>query len=117
MGSEKGIRDRCGVFQPIWAPVWDTTLTRAAAAGDGAPVASARVVAARVVAARFAEPRLEPEIAVGLRDTPADDTPEAVPAATAWIAHAVELAQRPFCTLIPSRKHCSPKVIPILLAC
>ncbi len=85
-----------GVFQPIWAPVWDTTLTRAAAAGDGAPAAGARVVAARVVAARFAEPRLEPEIVVGLRDTPADDTPEAVLAATAWIAHAFEIVQSPF---------------------
>lgn len=80
-----------GVFQPIWAPVWDTTLTRAAAAGDGAPLA-----AARVVAARFAEPRLEPEIVVGLRDTPAADTPEAVLAATAWIAHAFEIVHSPF---------------------
>ena len=80
-----------GVFQPIWAPVWDATLARADAAGDGAPVAGARVLAAR-----FAEPRLEPEIVVGLRETPADDTPEAVLAATAWIAHAFEIVHSPF---------------------
>lgn len=73
------------VFHPIWAPVWTTTCRDA---DEGRR--------ARVTAARFVEPRLEPEIVVGLRDTPADDTPEAVLAAAEWIAHGFEIVQSPF---------------------
>lgn len=73
------------VFHPIWAPVWTATL-RTASPDDPA----------RVTAARFVEPRLEPEIVVGLRDTPAADTPEAVLAAAEWIAHGLEIVQSPF---------------------
>jgi len=73
-----------GVFHPIWAPVWDTTLIRAGAA----PVA--------LDAARFAEPRIEPEIVVGLRAAPAADTPQAVLDAADWIAHGLEIVHSPF---------------------
>mgnify|MGYP003373514761 CR=1 FL=1 len=73
------------VFHPIWAPVWTATL-RAASPDDPA----------RVTAARFVEPRLEPEIVVGLRESPAADTPEAVLAAAEWIAHGFEIVQSPF---------------------
>ncbi|MGD9944572.1 MAG: 2-keto-4-pentenoate hydratase, partial [Burkholderiaceae bacterium] len=73
-----------GVFHPIWGPVWDTTLTRV----EGGE--------AEIAIDRFVEPRLEPEIVIGLRETPAAATPEAVLAATAWIAHGVEIVQCPF---------------------
>ncbi|RPH61431.1 MAG: hydratase, partial [Burkholderiales bacterium] len=73
------------VFHPIWAPVWTATLRNADAGG-----------CARVAAAQFVEPRLEPEIVVGLRETPGADTPQAVLAATEWIAHGFEIVQSPF---------------------
>ncbi|MBN9427664.1 MAG: fumarylacetoacetate hydrolase family protein [Burkholderiales bacterium] len=73
-----------GVFHPIWGPVWDTTLTKV----EGGE--------AEIAIDRFVEPRLEPEIVVGLRETPAAATPEAVLAASAWIAHGIEIVQSPF---------------------
>jgi len=73
-----------GVFHPIWAPVWDATLIRA----DGTPVA--------LEAARFAEPRIEPELVVGLRTAPAADTPQSVLEAADWIAHGLEIVHSPF---------------------
>ncbi|MCL4185912.1 MAG: hypothetical protein KJ011_20985 [Burkholderiaceae bacterium] len=79
-----------GVFHPIWGPVWDTTVVHAP---DDAANGAAR---ARVAAARFVEPRIEPEIVIGLRAAPAQDTPEAVLAATEWIAHGLEIVQSPF---------------------
>jgi len=80
-----------GVFHPIWAPVWNATLIRAAAAAgepNAAPVA--------LEAARFAEPRIEPEIVVGLRAAPAADTPQAVLEAADWIAHGLEIVHSPY---------------------
>jgi 2-oxo-3-hexenedioate decarboxylase len=47
-----------GVHQPIWGPVWDTTLRLL----DG--------VDAQVSIGRLAEPRLEPEIVLGLKASP-----------------------------------------------
>ncbi len=73
------------VFHPIWAPVWNSTLVSAAA---GAPVA--------LCSARFVEPRIEPEIVVGLRAAPAADTAEAVLAAAEWVAHGLEIVHSPF---------------------
>jgi 2-oxo-3-hexenedioate decarboxylase len=77
-----------GVFHPIWGPVWDTTVVHATDAAANS--------AARVTAARFVEPRIEPEIVIGLRAAPARDTPEAVLAATEWIAHGFEIVQSPY---------------------
>lgn len=79
-----------GVFHPIWGPVWNTTVVHAT---DTAAHGAAR---ARVTAARFVEPRIEPEIVIGLRTAPARDTPEAVLAATEWIAHGFEIVQSPY---------------------
>lgn len=78
-----------GVFHPIWGPVWNRTLVQAPAGDD-------RVASVDVDCARFAQPRLEPEIVVGLRAPPARDNPEAVLAVADWIAHGVEIVQCPF---------------------
>lgn len=91
-----------GVFHPIWAPVWDATLIRADATPLGADrpaVAAGLAPAALPVAleaARFAEPRIEPELVVGLRTAPAADTPQAVLEAADWIAHGLEIVHSPF---------------------
>jgi 2-oxo-3-hexenedioate decarboxylase len=89
-----------GVYHPIWAPVWNATLIRAAAtanAGAGAPpVGEPAPLPVELAAARFVEPRIEPEIVVALREAPAADTPEAVLAAADWIAHGLEIVQSPF---------------------
>lgn len=79
-----------GVFHPIWGPVWNSTLVRACAGPDGVPPPI------DVDCARFAQPRIEPEIVVGLRAKPEHDTPEAVLAAADWIAHGIEIVQCPF---------------------
>ena len=85
-----------GVYHPIWAPVWNATVVAAVEPPEGGAAAGANPAVARVVAARFVEPRLEPEIVVGLRDTPAADTPEAVFAAAEWVANGFEIVQSPF---------------------
>lgn len=72
------------VFHPIWAPVWDATLIRACASQ------------VTLEAAGFAEPRIEPEIVVGLRTAPVADTPQAVLEAADWIAHGLEIVHSPF---------------------
>jgi len=75
-----------GVHQPIWGPVWDTTLHEWEAASG------------RVSIARLAQPRLEPEIVFGLSASPppqadARDEPAraALLACVAWVAHGVEI--------------------------
>jgi 2-oxo-3-hexenedioate decarboxylase len=92
-----------GVYHPIWAPVWNATLIRAAGGlptadpGAGEPLARGAAPApVTLAAARFVEPRIEPEIVVALREAPAADTPEAVLAAADWIAHGLEIVQSPF---------------------
>jgi 2-oxo-3-hexenedioate decarboxylase len=74
------------VTQPIWGPVWQTTLH---------DMTDAR---ADIRLARLAEPRLEPEIVIGLTDSPppqADaSTPEALAALIAcigWVAPGFEV--------------------------
>src|SRR5688500_4668339 len=56
--TNRGIWDRYGVHEPIWGPVWDTTLEQV----EGGE--------ARVSLARFSQPRLEPEIMFGLARAP-----------------------------------------------
>jgi 2-oxo-3-hexenedioate decarboxylase len=75
-----------GVYQPIWAPVWDST------------VRLLDTPSATVSQARLAEPRLEPEIVIGLSDSPPADADARDAAATrrllecvAWVAHGVEI--------------------------
>ena len=73
-----------GVDHPIWAPVWNSTLTLL----DG--------TLAEATLRHFAQPRLEPEIVFGLADTPASADPDAVFDAIDWIAHGFEIVQCPY---------------------
>lgn len=73
-----------GVDHPIWGPVWDSTVRLL-----DAP-------AATVTARGFAEPRLEPEIVLGLARSPAGDDPAEVFDCVEWIAHGFEIVQSPF---------------------
>ncbi len=75
-----------GVHQPIWGPVWDTTLRLLDGTDD--------VVSLE----RLAEPRLEPEIVIGLKASPPPDADARDAASTAallacvdWVAHGVEI--------------------------
>ncbi|RPH41215.1 MAG: hydratase [Burkholderiales bacterium] len=75
-----------GVQQPIWGPVWDTTL-RLLEGND-----------AQAEIARLAEPRLEPEIVLGLEASPPPDADAHDAASTAallacvdWVAHGFEI--------------------------
>lgn len=73
-----------GVHHPIWAPVWDRTVTQL----DG--------TLATVAVDRFVEPRVEPEIVFGLGRVPTSSDPQAVVDSIAWIAHGFEIVQSPF---------------------
>ncbi|MEZ5657929.1 MAG: hypothetical protein R3E83_05220 [Burkholderiaceae bacterium] len=70
-----------GVDHPIWAPIYDTTVRDLAAEGH------------RTGLRGLLEPRLEPEIVLGLATTPESATPQAVAAALAWVAHGFEIVQ------------------------
>ncbi|HMR71938.1 MAG TPA: hydratase [Rubrivivax sp.] len=78
--TNRTIWPRYGVHEPIWARVWDTTLTLL----DGTE--------AEVSLAGLVQPRIEPEIVFGLAADPAgemDDT--ALAGCIAWVAHGVEI--------------------------
>ena len=75
-----------GVQQPIWGPVWDTTLRML----DGTE--------ATLPLARLAEPRLEPEIVIGLKASPPASADASDPASLRalldcidWVAHGFEV--------------------------
>ena len=70
-----------GVYHPIWAPVYDMTVTFLQGT-DG-----------QLALARFVQPRLEPEIVFGLRESPASSDPGAVFACVDWVAHGFEIVQ------------------------
>ncbi len=73
-----------GVHHPIWAPVWDTSLT----------LLESNL--AEVDVERFAQPRLEPEIVFRLARSPANADPDEVFDAVDWIAHGFEVVQSPY---------------------
>ncbi|MCA3181064.1 MAG: hypothetical protein O9345_01990 [Burkholderiaceae bacterium] len=75
-----------GVHQPIWGPVWDTTLVLLDGTEDTVSIE------------RLPEPRLEPEIVIGLKASPPPDAVARDPASTAallacvdWVAHGFEI--------------------------
>jgi 2-oxo-3-hexenedioate decarboxylase len=83
--TNRGIWARYGVFEPIWAPVWDTTVERA----DGGH--------ATVSLARFCAPRLEPEIMFGFARTPGvGEGVEALFDCLEWVAHGFEIVDTHF---------------------
>ena len=74
-----------GVREPIWAHVYDTTVTR---------VSTAR---ATCRLRRFTEPRIEPEIVIHFGSTPpVSDDPDEILACVDWIAHGLEIVQSHF---------------------
>lgn len=93
--TNRTIWDRYGVYAPIWAPVWDTTVVKVS--GSATPTAPA-CFDAGVIAARLNRPRLEPEIVLGLRTIPSSDPSDlaAVASAVEWVAHGFELVQCPW---------------------
>jgi len=75
-----------GVHQPIWGPVWDTTLRLLDGPDDTLSLAG------------LAEPRLEPEIVFGLKAAPPPQADAHDAASTAallgcidWVAHGFEI--------------------------
>ena len=73
-----------GVYEPIWGPIYDTTVTLL----DG--------IEARLDPTRFILPRLEPEIVFRVHAAPASAELGDVAAAIDWAAHGFEIVQSPF---------------------
>ena len=83
--TNRTLWDLFGVDVPMWATVWDRTLV--AASGDTARVSLDGLVA----------PRIEPEVAFGLRGpVPITDDPLAVLESVEWVAPSFEIVQCPF---------------------
>jgi 2-oxo-3-hexenedioate decarboxylase len=82
--TNRGIWAEYAVFQPIWGDVYDTTLHEVAAGGE-------------IVASHLPEPRIEPEIVLGLdRDTEPGMTLAELESCVAWVAHGFEIVQSVF---------------------
>jgi 2-oxo-3-hexenedioate decarboxylase len=81
-----------GVFDPIWAPVWDKTVVQSDA-GPSVQIPRMHLDQLGKGVSSFSLPRLEPEIVVGLRKTPASDSIEDVADAVDWVAHGYEVVQ------------------------
>jgi 2-oxo-3-hexenedioate decarboxylase len=79
--TNRGIWDEYRVYAPIWGYMYDTTV-REVSPGEAVPVS------------HLPEPRIEPEIVLGLgRDlTPGMDL-DAIAAAVDWVAHGFEIVQ------------------------
>ena len=83
--SNPAIWDEYGVREPIWGSVYDRTVLRL------------RGTEASCALGRFAEPKIEPEIVLGLRVAPRPGAPLAELAdAVAWVAHGIEIVQSHF---------------------
>jgi 2-oxo-3-hexenedioate decarboxylase len=83
--TNRNIWPEYGVDQPIWGWVYAHTLVQATG-GE-----------ASVQAGRFVEPKIEPEIAFGLRSTPPKGADAAaVAACVEWVAPAFEVVQSHF---------------------
>jgi 2-oxo-3-hexenedioate decarboxylase len=74
-----------GVYQPMWAPVWDTTTERLAGTEGTLSLAG------------LCQPRIEPEIAFGLKHAPrAGMTLAELQRCIDWVAHAFEIVHTHF---------------------
>ena len=83
--TNRGIWARYGVFAPIWAPVWDSTVELVANGEASASLAA------------FVEPRLEPEIMFGFARTPeAGASIDELAGCLAWVAHGYEIVHTHF---------------------
>jgi 2-keto-4-pentenoate hydratase len=80
--TNRTIWPRYGVHEPIWGFVYDHTLIRAEGGRAEVPLDG------------LAQPRIEPEICVGLRaPPPRSHDPHAILASVEWIAHSIEIVQ------------------------
>lgn len=75
---------RLGIDRPIWGRMYDRTVTL---------LDSTRC---ELDLAGLSAPKIEPEIVVGMAATPQSDSPEALLAAIAWIAHGFEIVHTPY---------------------
>jgi 2-oxo-3-hexenedioate decarboxylase len=83
--TNRSIWQRYGVWQPMWAPVWDTTT-------ELLPGAEATLSLAGLC-----QPRLEPEIAFGLARAPRPGMSlDALRGCIDWVAHAFEVVHTHF---------------------
>jgi 2-oxo-3-hexenedioate decarboxylase len=83
--TNRSIWPRYGVYQPMWAPVWDTTTQW---------LDSPRTT---LSLAGLSQPRLEPEVAFGLARTPrAGMTLDELRDCIDWVAHAFEIVHTHF---------------------
>jgi 2-oxo-3-hexenedioate decarboxylase len=74
-----------GVYQPMWAPVWDSTTEQLAGAECTLSLAG------------LSQPRIEPEIAFGLKHAPrAGMTLAELHGCIDWVAHAFEIVHTHF---------------------
>ena len=79
--TNRTLRSRYGVHEPMWGMVYDRTLIQA----EGAR--------ATVNLERLAQPRIEPEICFKLKAAPRSSAAEDIVASLEWMAHSVEIVQ------------------------
>jgi len=83
--TNRGIWERYGVYEPMWAPVWDTTT-------ELLPGAECQLSLAGLN-----QPRLEPEVVFGLAATPrAGMSLDELRRCVAWVAHGFEVVHTHF---------------------
>ena len=81
-----------GVSEPIWAPIWNTTVFQSDA-GPSVQIAHVELDRIGKPIGSFNLPRMEPEVVLGLRKAPASDSLEDLADAVEWVAHGYELVQ------------------------
>ena len=83
--TNRGIWQRYGVYEPMWAPVYDSTTMLLESAGCTLSLAG------------LSSPRLEPEVVFGLAETPrAGMSLDELRACIEWVAHGFEVVHTHF---------------------
>jgi 2-oxo-3-hexenedioate decarboxylase len=86
--TNRNIWPRYEVYGPIWGTVWHSSLTRLEPAASNAGVLSLK---------GLCEPRIEPEVVFGLRESPPPEcTLAQLVAAIDWVAHGFEIVHTHF---------------------
>ena len=81
--TNRSIWERYQVFEPIWGTVWNTTLSMANNEGE-----------CSVDISKLCQPRLEPELVFGVRNTPPKDlTLQSLFESIEWMASGFEVVQ------------------------
>jgi len=83
--TNRGIWQRYGVYEPMWAPVWDSTTVLLEGTEATLPLAG------------LSQPRLEPEVVFGLAKPPkAGMTLDELRGCVEWVAHGFEVVHTHF---------------------